>query len=465
MTLYRGRVDAAYGDLMNQINRSLPVDIRLLPYDLLVNRVWAAELRRLAVITDDELIAIHRALEEIAAKHRRGDFSDLPDDEDVHTLVERLLTEQIGDVGARIHTGRSRNDQVATDVRLFATDRLAELAHEVVALVGMLQDRAATIAEVLFAGTTHAQPAQPISLGFYLLSLAQALIRDHARLLAARDRADLCPLGAGALAGSAFAVDRQALAESLGFAGVLDNALDAVSDRDFAQEIAAACAMLTNHLSRYAEQFIWWANPAFGYIRFADEWSTGSSMMPQKRNPDAMELVRAKAARCLSDSVGLLTLTKGLPPSYSKDLQEDKHYLFDALDTTRLALRVFHQALATATFDVARLHQSLTADLLATEIADALTRTGVPFRTAHEQVGALVQQLESEQRSLADVGEAEWRAAFPELPDTNLARDFGAAVNRRTAIGGTAPAETRRQCALLAQWINQAPTPTVRVPE
>ncbi len=465
MTLYRGRVDVDYGDLMNQINRSLPVDIRLLPYDLLVNRAWAVELRRLAVLSNAELDACLEALSELAAQHQRGRFGDLPDDEDVHTLIERLLTERVGAAGAKIHTGRSRNDQVATDIRLFASDRLAELAREIVSLIGLLRERAEKNAEVLFAGTTHAQPAQPISLGFYLLSLAQALMRDHTRLLDARDRTNLCPLGAGALAGSAFAVDRQALADALGFDGVLDNALDAVSDRDFAQEIAAACAVLTNHLSRYAEQFIWWANPAFDYLRFADEWSTGSSMMPQKRNPDAMELVRAKAARCLSDSVGLLALTKNLPPSYSKDLQEDKYYLFDALDTARLALRVFHQALATASFNVDRLQRSLTAELLATEIADALTRTGVPFRTAHERVGALVQRLETANRSLADVSDAEWHAAFPELPDASLARDYDAAANRRKVIGGTAPAETRRQCARLGQWINQSPAPAVRVPE
>jgi argininosuccinate lyase len=365
------------------------------------------------------------------------------------------LTEDLGAAGAKIHTGRSRNDQVVTDLRLFAVDALTFLMQDVRALIALLTQLAESHATTLLAGTTHFQPAQPITLGFYLLSLAHALCRDHDRLENARARTNLCPLGSGALAGSAFAVDREALAKALGFDGVCPNALDAVSDRDFAQEIAGALAILGSHLSRFAEQFVLWANPAFGYIRFADDWSTGSSMMPQKRNPDAMELVRAKAARLIGQTVTLLTLTKGLVPSYSKDLQEDKAALFDMLDTARLAVQVFHRALQTASFDTVKMRSALSADLLATEIADALTQTGIPFRQAHERVGGFVRHLEADGRGLSAMTEAEWQHAFPELLDSSLARDFTAAVERRAVLGGTAPAETRRQCIALNDWLSK----------
>ena len=455
MTLYRGRVNGEYGGLMNAINRSLPVDIRLLPYDVLTNRAWAAELQRLGVLTAAEFADIAAALNRILVMHQEGAFTNLPADEDVHTLVERLLTEQLGPTGAKIHTGRSRNDQVVTDTRLMALDCLAELLNELRELIALTAEWAATHAETLLAGTTHLQPAQPITLGFFFLSLAFALRRDHERLADARTRTDCCPLGSGALAGSAFAVDRAALARALGFAEVCPNALDAISDRDFVQEIAGAIAMLGSHLSRYAEQFIIWAHPAFGFVRFADDWSTGSSMMPQKRNPDAMELVRAKAARCLGDSVTLLTLTKGLAPSYSKDLQEDKAALFDSLDTALLAVQVFRQSLQTATFNVDRLHGSLTFDLLATEIADALTHAGIPFRRAHERVGEFFRRLDAESRSVSNVTDIEWQAAFPELPDSSVARYFAAAVERRQVLGGAAPAEVRRQCRELQLWLRK----------
>jgi len=385
--------------------------------------------------------------------YQDGAFAALPADEDVHSLVERLLTEQLGPTGAKIHTGRSRNDQVVTDVRLMAVDCLTELLNELRELIALTAHLATTHAETLFAGTTHLQPAQPITLGFYFLSLAFALRRDHERLADARTRTDRCPLGSGALAGSAFAVARAALAEALGFAGVSPNALDAISDRDFVQEIAGAIAILGSHLSRYAEQFVLWAQPDFGFIRFADDWSTGSSMMPQKRNPDAMELVRAKAARCLGNTVTLLTLTKGLAPSYSKDLQEDKAALFDSLDTALLTVQVFRQALQTAIFNEDRLRGSLTFDLLATEIADALTRAGLPFRQAHERVGEFFRRLDAENRTASSLTDTEWHATFPELPDSSVARDFAAAVERRQVLGGAAPAEVRRQCRELQRWL------------
>ncbi len=444
MSLYDGRIKGKADEVMDLINRSLPIDIRLLPYDLRTNRAWAGELRRLGLFTDDDYDAILAALDEIGEMARAGAFHPLPDDEDVHTLVERLLTEKVGRAGQMIHAGRSRNDQVVCDFRMAARDLLDELMTELSGAIGNLADLAESHAETIMAGTTHLQPAQPVTLGHFLCSAAFALLRDLQRARDAKKRTNLCPLGAGALAGSGFAVDREALAKALGFDGAIGNAMDAVSDRDFAQEIAAACAILCGHLSRYAEQFVIWSNPNFEYVRFGDGFSTGSSMMPQKRNPDAMELVRAKAARCIGNLTMLATLTKGVPLSYAKDLQEDKEALFDSLDTALLCVRVFDKALATASFDEKSMALGLTGDLLATEVADALVMAGVPFRAAHERVGSFVTDLEKDGRSILDAMHDELTQAFPELTGKPLP-DFQSAVARRTVTGGTSPQSVREQ--------------------
>ena len=459
MTLYDGRISASLDADMDAINRSLPVDIRLLAYDVLTNRAWTDELARLGVVTEQERLAIHTALEQVAAMT----FAKLPDDEDVHTLVERLVTEKVGPAGGKIHTGRSRNDQVVCDTRMFTADALLALRAELLDLIARLAELAAAHAETVFAGTTHLQPAQPITLGHFLLSLAEALWRDQERAADAFGRANQCPLGAGALAGSGFAVDREALARALGFDGVLENTLDAVADRDFAQEAAAVAAMLLVHLSRYAEQMVIWSNPAFGYVRFSDAWSTGSSMMPQKRNPDAMELVRGLAGRCIGDLTALLTLTKGVPLSYAKDLQDDKKLLFDALDTARLCTRVFREAVATAHFDAGRMAEALRPELLATDLADELVKYGVPFREAHHRVAALVTELENEAKDLSDVDAQRFAAVFPELGDQPFSFGFDDAVKRRAVRGGTAPEAVRAAIAQLRQRLDAVALPTARV--
>ncbi|MDJ0836869.1 MAG: argininosuccinate lyase [Acidobacteriota bacterium] len=445
MKLYKGRIPTDPSPLMDAINRSLPFDIRLLPYDVATNKAWAGELCRLGIFSQAEHTAVLERLDEITAAYEAGDFQPVPDDEDVHTLVERLLTEKLGPAGARIHTGRSRNDQVVCDLRLYTRDALDELIDAVRQLLRVLRDRAEEHAETLLAGTTHLQPALPITLGQFLLSLAFALVRDMERLLDARKRVNLCPLGSGAMAGSGFPVDRAALAEALQFEGVLENSIDAVADRDFCQEAAAACAILADHLSRYAEQFIIWANPAFGYMRFADEWSTGSSMMPQKRNPDAMELVRGKAARAQGAVTTLLSLTKGVPLTYAKDFQEDKEPLFDTLDNLTLSVRVMKEAAASAVFFPEKLAAMLSDDMLATDLADHLARAGVPFREAHERVGALVSDLEAEKRTLLQVEDSELSARFPELGPNPPKLDFAASVAQRAVRGGTAPSSVREQ--------------------
>jgi argininosuccinate lyase len=456
MTLYKGRIDAEPDALMDAINRSLPVDIRLLPYDVATNRAWAGELARIGVLESAELEAIEKALDEILTRYESGGLDPLPDDEDVHTLIERLLTEKLGDTGAKIHTGRSRNDQVACDLHLYLVDQLGELRAEAVALVELLVALAKRHADALIAGTTHLQPAQPITLGHFLLSAAFAVKRDAERFGAAAARASRCPLGSGALAGSGFGVDRAALADQLGFVGVADNSIDAISDRDAAQEAACAGAMMLAHLSRYAEQLVIWSNPALGYVRLSDRWSTGSSMMPQKRNPDSLELVRAKAARGIGRATQLLALTKGVPLTYAKDLQEDKEALFDALDTALLTLRVFGRALAEAEFSEQRMREMLTGDLLATDLADRLVEHGVPFRRAHERVARFVGELEADARCLLDAAEGEIAERFPELAEQGWKPSFDDAVARRSVRGGTSPDRVREQIAALEKWLEQA---------
>ncbi len=446
MKLYKGRVPESPTALMDQINRSLPFDIRLLPFDVAVNRAWAKELNRLEVFTDGETSQVVSRLNDILEMFEQGEFEILPGDEDVHTLVERLLTEELGPTGARIHTGRSRNDQVVSDLRLYTAQQISTLCREISLLIHTLADLAEIHADALMAGTTHLQPALPITLGHYLCSLAAALERDWERLLDCQKRANRCPLGAGAMAGSGFPVNRKALAEDLGFDGVLPNSIDAVSDRDFCQETVGACAILACHLSRYAEQLIIWANPAFGYVRFSGQWSTGSSMMPQKRNPDAMELVRGKAARIIGANTTLLSLTKGLPLTYAKDLQEDKEPLFDALDQTLLIIRVFREAIESATFFPKKLAMRLDGDMLATDLADALARKGVPFREAHERVGAFVSELEAEELNLLAAHPSRIAGSFPEL-DKDFVLDFKASVANRYVEGGTAPKSVLQQVA------------------
>jgi len=453
MKLYKGRLPDDVSPLMDEINRSLPFDLRLLPYDVATNRAWVDELAHLEILTRDEQEAVLDALDELLADYGAGAFDPLPADEDVHTLVERYVTERVGPAGARIHTGRSRNDQVVCDLRLYAMDALESIERGLIQAITAVVDRGEEHAETPMAGTTHLQPALPITLGHFLLSLAHGLKRDTQRCRQAYQRTARCPLGAGAMAGSGFPVDRERLARTLGFQGVLENSIDAVSDRDFCQEIAAVCAGVCVRLSRYAEQFVTWANPAFGYVRFSSTWSTGSSMMPQKRNPDAMELVRGKAARMIGHQTTLMTLTKGLPLTYAKDLQEDKQPLFDILDTTELVLNVFARALASAKFLPDRLAAALSADMLATDIADALALAGVPFRAAHERVGHAVSEWEQQGRNLDRIDPDELLARFPELRDDPPKLTAKGSIERRDIRGGTAVRRVREQIDELRDWL------------
>ena len=347
------------------------------------------------LISAPDWASIEQGMAQITQEIEAGTFEWKLDLEDVHLNIEARLTQLVGDAGKRLHTGRSRNDQVATDVRLWLRDQIDQLA----AALCDVQAAAVTLAEahlaVLMPGTTHMQPAQPIRFSHWALSFFWMWQRDHERLTEVRRRVNVCPLGSGALAGTPFNVDRAALAAELGFDAISANSLDAVSDRDFVVEFLAWAALLGIHLSRLAEDLILWSNPQFGFVRVADAYSTGSSLMPQKRNPDAMELVRGKSGRLLGNLVSLLTTLKGLPSTYNKDLQEDKEPLFDTVTTLTLALPVTAGVLRTLQVNPTRMQAALSSDMLATDLADYLVRQGTPFRQAHHLVGQTVRRARS----------------------------------------------------------------------
>ncbi len=361
-------------------------------------------------------------------------------DEDIHSYVERRLTERIGPAAGKLHTGRSRNDQVATDVRLWLKGEAAKLAEALQGLIAVAAERAGTEIDVLMPGYTHVQPAQPIRWSHWLLSHAWPWRRDADRLRDLLKRVDVLPLGSGALAGCPFPIDREALARDLGFAAVSPNSMDAVSDRDFAAEFLFWAVLLGVHLSRFAEDLVLWSSREFGFVVMADAFSTGSSLMPQKKNPDALELLRGKSGRLVGDLTGVLTLLKALPSSYDKDLQEDKEPLFDAVATLALALPVATGALQTLTIRPERMRASLGDELLATDLADYLVQTGVPFRESHHIVGRVVRRAEELGCALRELSEDELTAIDARLAGSGEVWDFERSVERRAVVGGTARA-------------------------
>ncbi|MGB3059133.1 MAG: argininosuccinate lyase [Anaerolineae bacterium] len=444
--LWGGRFDAAPDSLMEQFNASLPFDQALWAADIRGSQAYARALARAGLISLAERDQLLAGLDAVADEWARGVFVPHAGDEDIHTAVERRLGEVIGGVAGKLHTGRSRNDQVATDVRLWLRDQIDQLA----AALRDLQAAVIALAEahlaVLMPGTTHMQPAQPIRFSHWALSFFWMWQRDHERLTEVRRRVNVCPLGSGALAGTPFNVDRAALAAELGFDAISANSLDAVSDRDFVVEFLAWAALLGIHLSRLAEDLILWSNPQFGFVRVADAYSTGSSLMPQKRNPDAMELVRGKSGRLLGNLVSLLTTLKGLPSTYNKDLQEDKEPLFDTVTTLTLALPVTAGVLRTLQVNPTRMQAALSSDMLATDLADYLVRQGTPFRQAHHLVGQAVRRAEALGLTLSTLPLAELQAISPQFgADVAALWDFNHSVEQRATPGGTARAAVETQ--------------------
>ena len=453
--MWGGRFAGAPAADMDLLNRSLPVDRRMWREDVAGSLAWCSALRDAGVLDAAEERALRDGLRVVAVRLEQwseSDWASAPD-EDVHSLVERLLGEEVGALAGKLHTGRSRNDQVATDARLWALGASVALDQALRALEGALLAQAGAHVETLMPAYTHLQRAQPVSGAHWLLSHVWPLERDRERLAEARRRVAVLPLGAGAIAGCAFPVDRVLLKETLGFRDVTRNSIDAVGDRDWVAELLFVASLIGVHLSRLAEDVIVFASSEFGFVRLSDAYSTGSSLMPQKRNPDALELARAKASRVIGGLTGLLATLKGLPSGYNKDMQEDKTALFETFDTLALLLPAVTGTIATMTIDAKRCAAAIDSGMLLTDLADALVEAGVPFREAHERVGSLM-------RASEDLG-VPIRALPGDVVSAHLgdgmsgdmleaALDARRSLERRAVIGGTATAAVRDQLSLLA---------------
>ena len=449
-TLWHGRFAEDPAEELLAFTVSLPFDRRLAPQDVAGSRAHAKMLGKVGLLEADEVASILDALDRVEDELAEGRFEFVPADEDIHTAVERRVTELAGTAGAKLHTGRSRNDQIATDLRLYCKEELTEIARRVGALQGLLLERAREAGQTYLPGYTHLQRAQPVLLAHHLLAHGWALARDVDRLLDCRRRLDVSPLGAGALAGSSLPIDPRITMQELNFSRLFDNSLDAVSDRDFVAESLFCLTLVAIHLSRLAEEMILWSSEEVGFLRLDDRYATGSSMMPQKKNPDIPELTRAKAARLIGHLTGLLAMLKGLPLAYNRDLQEDKEPLFDAVDQLRRALAAMGGVVATARFDHRRMQAAADSPYLAaTDLAEWLVGRGMPFRDAHALVGGLVRD------SLArNVELAELVAAHPAL-GTEAAGLLapGVAVSRRTSPGGAGKAPVAVQMQRFAQHL------------
>jgi argininosuccinate lyase len=428
---------------------SVEVDKRLAPEDIRGSIAHARMLGARGILERADVERIEAGLRQIAAEVERGEFRWDAAREDVHMNVEAVLTERIGEAGARLHTGRSRNDQVATDMRMFTRDACRATAARIDALQAVLVLRAESSLHVLLPGYTHLQRAQPVRLSHHLLAWCEMLDRDRARLLDAARRMNVSPLGSGALSGTTFPIDREQAARELGFDGVSRNSLDAVADRDFLVESVAALANCAIHLSRIAEELVLWSTQEFGFVQMSDAFTTGSSMMPQKKNPDMAELVRGKSGRVVGDLVSLLVMLKGLPLTYNRDLQEDKPPVFDAFDTVDACLNILSGSIGSARFDVARMRRALGDGFLeATELADYLAARGVPFRHAHHVAGRLVHRALTRGVTLAELTLEELQSEHPAFaPDVQQALDPETALERRNLPGGPAKVQLQAELA------------------
>jgi argininosuccinate lyase len=448
--IWGGRFDGGPAEAMEEINASIAFDCRLVRQDIRASKAHASMLAAQGIISQADADAILAGLDAVLTEAESGRLPLSRALEDIHMNVESRLAALVGDAALRLHTARSRNDQVATDFRLWVRDAIDDTDHRLRALQAVLIEAALAHADWIMPGFTHLQAAQPVTLGHHLLAYVEMLGRDRGRFADARRRLNECPLGAAALAGTSFPIDRRRTAAALGFDRPAANSLDAVSDRDFALEFLAAAAILAVHLSRLAEEIVIWSCAEFGFLRLADAFTTGSSIMPQKRNPDAAELVRGKAGRVIGGLIGLLVVIKGLPLAYAKDMQEDKEPVFDAADTLALALAAMIGMLDGARFDRDRLRAAAEHGFAdATDLADWLVRVkGLPFRLAHHVAGAVVKEAERAGSRLAEMPLARLQAIAPEI-DAGVFDVLGVerSVASRTSEGGTAPANVRAAAA------------------
>ena len=451
--LWGGRFGSTPAEAFERLNSSIPFDVRLAPYDIRGSIAHARMLGRQGLVSEKESDEFVRGLETVLEEVEAGEFSWDLSDEDVHTAVERRLREVVGDVALKLHTGRSRNDQVALDLHLFVRDAAERIGAALREAMRALVEVAEAHRNVILPGYTHLQRAQPILLSHHLLAHFEAFRRDLIRLEAAREAAGVSPLGAAALGGTPHPVDPAATAADLGMEPLV-NSLDAVSERDFALDLLYACAVLGVHLSRIGEEWVLWTSQEFGFATLDDAYSSGSSIMPQKKNPDAYELMRGKAGRLIGNLNALLITLKGLSPGYSKDLQEDKEPLFDSVDSVLAMLAVLPEMLRTARFQGERMREAAGGFALATELADFLAMRGVPFREAHRAIGRLVQRCEELGVTLEEVPQDELSAAhsaLAELPEERLTPE-GSVANKRSA-GSTSPASLEAQLGRAREFL------------
>jgi argininosuccinate lyase len=437
--LWGGRFAVPTATALDALNRSIGTDYRLWPFDINLSKAWALALWDAGVLSLEESRTMERGLDSVAEK-LAGGAQPLPSDEDVHTLIDRMLHDEIGPVASKLHTGRSRNDQVATATRLWSMEACAKLDVATRGLQLVMLDKAAAAESILMPAYTHLQRAQPVSAAHWMLSHFWPLERDRARVSAAARSAAVLPLGSGAIAGCAFPISRVLLQGSLGFSSLSRNSIDAVGDRDFVAELLFAVAMLATHMSRLAEDLIIYGSSEFGFIQFGEAYTTGSSMMPQKRNPDALELARGTGSRAIGDLTTLLSTLKGLPSGYNKDLQDDKRVLFDAVDTMLLVLPAVAGALEESTFNAKRMRSAVSSSMMATDLADYLVEKGVSFRDAHAAIGSLIRESERDECELDALPLASFKAAHSSFADDALDwLEPRRSVARRDLPGGTGP--------------------------
>ena len=444
---WSARFSEPVSELVKRYTASVDFDQRLALHDIEGSLAHAEMLHSVGLIGDDDLAAIRKGMQTILGEIGRGEFKWSLDLEDVHLNIEKRLTDLVGDAGKRLHTARSRNDQVATDIRLWLRATIDDIDLLLTALQSALLDLAQAHSDTLMPGFTHLQVAQPVTFGHHLMAYVEMFSRDAQRMADCRKRVNQLPLGAAALAGTSYPINRERVAQALGFEGVCTNSLDAVSDRDFAIEFCAAAAIAMTHVSRLSEELVIWMSPRVGFIDLADRFCTGSSIMPQKKNPDVPELARGKTGRVNGHLIALLTLMKGQPLAYNKDNQEDKEPLFDTADTLINTLRIFADLVGGISVNAARMRQAAAEGFsTATDLADYLVRKGLPFRDAHEAVARAVRLAADTQRDLADLSLAEMQSICPAIEqDAYACLTLEGSVQSRNHTGGTAPQQVRRQ--------------------
>lgn len=454
--LWAGRFSKDSSELLDEFNASIPFDQELWRQDIEGSKAHSEMLCAIGVLSDEEKNLICEGLSQIAQEIKEGQFVFQLSDEDIHMAIERTLIEKIGEVGKKLHTARSRNDQVALDFRLFVLQGNQDLSLKLQSLIQTLLNLASSHTETLMPGMTHLQHAQPINFGFHLVAWCCAFKRDVERLQASYERNRYCPLGSGALAGVPYPTDREMTARMLGFKAPTLNAMDSVSDRDFALDLLYEIAMVMMHVSRVAEELVLWSSYEFGFVSFADEYSTGSSIMPQKKNPDVAELLRGKSGRAYGNLIALLTVMKGLPLAYNKDMQEDKEGVFDSLKTALISLEILEKSLQTLTIQTERM-QKMTSigHLSATDLADFLVKEcQIPFREAHHITGEVVAYAERKGKDISELQESEILSLDSRIKKgISKALDLKTSMNARSSLGGTSSKQTKEQIQTLQTWL------------